>query len=299
MASVGNDILSTDINALQTKASEVLGPGSGTYGYGQSLNSSPVSSGQQIAKSDFDAIRFDIVNILVHQTGSTPSAALAQNNIPVRAGAGDPINNYDSLLITARSNRFNVEASQQTLSAIATKTYSSAWSTSAEAVLTLTFSTATQARYFFNSGGKIRMRAERTGGTSSQQNNAWTNLLDSVGDQTFGADNDSPIGFYELTNSYETFYTLSASTPYSANNYTLSAKCNVANNSTGTATTVDIKIALNDTYVDAGPPAPGDSVDGNLEFVTEELKASGILQPTLASWVMASPTYSMSNITAT
>jgi len=299
MASVGNDILSTDINALQTKASEVLGPGSGTYGYGQSLNSSPISSGQQIAKSDFDAIRFDIVNILVHQTGSTPSAALAQNNIPIRAGAGDPINNYDSLLTTARSNRFDIDSTQQTLSSITTKTYSGTWSTTAEAVLTVTFSTATQARYFFNSGGKIRFSASRTGGTSSQQNNAWTNLLDSVGDQTFGAKNSTPIGFYELTNTYETFYTLSASTPYSANNFTLSAKCNVASNSAGTATTVDIKIALNDTYADAGPPAPGDSVDGNLEITAEELKASGILQPTLASWVMTSPSYSMSNITAT
>ena len=299
MASVGNDILSTDINSLQTKTAEVLGPGSGTYGYGQTLNSSPVSFGQQIAKSDFDAIRFDIVNILVHQTGSTPSTALAQNNIPVRAGAGDPINNYDSLLTTARSNRFDAESSQQILTSIDSKTYSSAWTTSAESVLTLTFSTATQARYFFNSGGKIRVSASRTGGTSSQQNNAWTNILDSVGDQTFGAKNSSPIGFFELTNSYEIFYTLAASTPYSANNFTLSAKCNVASNSAGTATTVDIKIALNDTYVDAGPPSPGDSVDGNLEIVTEELKASGILQPTLAPWVMASPTYSMSNITAT
>lgn len=299
MATTGSDILSTDINTLQNNTVEVLGNGSGSYGYGQNTESSPILSGQTILKDHFDRIRFDLTSIFVHQTGVVPSAQLALTTTPIKAGAGDPINQYASLANTARNNRFDVAPSQLTITSIGTKTYTGSWGTQAEAIINLSFATADEARFFFNTGSKVRVTASRTGGTVTSQNNAWTNILDNAGEIVFGANTSPTVNYYTLTNSYQTFYLLSTSTPYSANNINLAAKCNVANNATGTATSVDIRIRLSDDYVDLGPPAPGDVVDGTLEIVAEELKASGVLQPSLDPFTVTSPTFTFSNITAT
>jgi len=299
MASVGSDILSTDLNTLRNTVAEVLGTGVASYGYGQSVESYTVLSGQVAAKSDFDAIRYDLVSIYIHQTNENPTLTFAQTNLPIRAGAGDPINQYASLANTVRNNRFDVAPGQLTISTIGTKTYTSSWSTAAEATLAVNFSTADEARYFFNTGSKIRFTTSRTGGTASSQNNAWTNILDNAGAQVFGAGTDPIINFYTLTNSYQTYYSLSTSTPYSANNYILEARCNVANNATGTATQLEIRVRLSDNYVDPGAPPPGDLVDGTITITAEEVKATGILKPSDDPFTIAAPTYTFSSITAT
>ena len=67
MVTTGTQILSTDLNSLRNKISDVMGTGVGTFGYGQSVNSSTVIAGQTVLKSHFDAIRFDIVNAYFHQ----------------------------------------------------------------------------------------------------------------------------------------------------------------------------------------------------------------------------------------
>lgn len=296
MATTGSDIKSTDLNTLRNNTVEVLGPGSGTYGYGQTFESYEVTPGQTARKADFDAIRFDLVSIYQHQKGVTPTLPIALTTDPVRAGAADPINSYQTVANDLRISRFDI--ANFTTTAKDSETYSGSWNTLAEAVLTVTFSTATEARYFFNAGSKIRITTSRSGGTSSPQNNAWTNILDNAGNQNFGAATDPVINYYTLTNSYQDFYVLSTSTPYSANNYQLSAKTDVADNATGTATQLDIRIRLNDSYVDLGPPAPGDLVDGTLTINIEELKTNALLQPSGSPYTIVSPTYSLSSISA-
>jgi hypothetical protein len=185
-------------------------------------------------------------------------------------------------LETAIINRFNIGPGRSIVSAINTRTFTSNWSTQAQCTLTATFSNADQARHFFNSGGKIRILSSRTGGAPTQQNNAWTNILSSVGLKEFGANTNPIVNFYTLTNVYQTFHQNSLSTPYSANNYRLEARCNVSNNSNGTATVVEIRVSLNDLYVDpASPPhtpstvLPIDSIDGTLSIVYVETKQEG------------------------
>jgi hypothetical protein len=197
----------------------------------------------------------------------------------------------------AIANRFNIAGNQSVIAAKGNVTYSSSWSTQAQTVVTVTFSTATEARYFFNSGGKIRAVSQITGGSATPQVNAWKNFLASAGTVSFGADTGPSVNFYTLTNSYQIFYTNSLSTPYSANSYRLEASCNVSDNSSGTATQISIRITLLDSYVDLGLPAPGDSVDGTLTISVQELKASGQLQPS-GTFTVTSPTYSLSAISA-
>ena len=293
------DIRASDVNAIRQKIVDTLGAGSGSFGYGQTIYSSSVSSGQKIEKSQWDAIRYDIVNVFVHQTGNVPSVVNVVSNDVIRDDPGYALHNYNYYADIGQNNRFDIATGQFGISAIDTKTTSSTWNTNASAELTLTFSNATEGRHFFNSGGAIRISSTLTGGTSSQAN-AWTNLLDAVGEQDFVGDIVAANGYYTLTNSYQTYFSRAASTPYSANLYQLKAKCNVADNSAGTATSVDIKIELSDSYVDLGAPAPGDLVDGTLTIVAEELKATGTLQPTGDPFTVAGPnSYSMSAISLT
>jgi hypothetical protein len=251
----------------------------------------------QITKLQWDLLRFDITSIKVHQDGVLPPIVTVNRGEAIGFNAASPNTNYDTLVESAIANRFAVATNQSVITLKDTETYSSAWSSSASTTLTATFSTADQARYFFNSGGKFRITAQLIGGSSTSQVNAWTNFLNSVGTQSFGAATGGLANYYTLTNSYQTTYQSSLSTPYSSNNYRLEARCNVANNSAGTATVVEIRIVLTDGYIDPGAPAPGDSVDGTLTITVEELKASGSLVPT-GTFTITSPTYSLSSIAA-
>lgn len=297
----GSKIEDLDFNTIQDKAQSLLGTGAGTRGYGQTVLSSDVFQGNTITKAQWDALRYDIINIRFHQDGVLPAIITLDEKAVIGYGASAPNTNYDTLLETAIANRFQIAGSQATTSTKGTATTSTAWSSSATCTITVTFATAAEARYFFNSGGKVRITPSLTGGSATAQVGAWTNFLSGVSTKSFGADTDPITNYYTLTNSFQTYYQGSLTTPYSANNFKLEARTNVADNSTGTATTLYLKVTLTDTYTDPGPepsPAPGDSVDGTLSFVVSELKASGDLQPS-GSFSVTSPTYSLSSISLT
>jgi len=296
------NIFASDLNTIRTKIADVLGPGANTFGYGQTVYSSAVTSGQLIEKTNWDAVRFDIVNAYIHQTGNTPSTIIVSTADTINDDASGAYQNYDYYADVLRNNRFDVATGQYTISAIDSKSTTATWNTTASSELTITFGSSAEARYFFNSGGAIRVSSSLTGGTTAQAN-AWTNLLLSAGDQDFVGDLIASNGFYTLTNSYQSYYSIAASTPYSANTYRLRAKCDVADNSAGTATIVYIQAELVDSYVDPGPGGPpytGDLVDGTLVITAQELRATGTLQPTGDPFTVNPPdSYSMSTISVT
>jgi len=78
MSGQGQPILAADYNQIQTIANSVLGVGSGQYGYGQAVSSTPVVPGQPFRLSDWVNLRNDLLKIGTHQTGSnTESSNLA------------------------------------------------------------------------------------------------------------------------------------------------------------------------------------------------------------------------------
>jgi hypothetical protein len=290
----GTNILAAQYVTIQDKAQSLIGTGSGTRGYGQTVQSSDVFTGNTITKAQWDLIKFDIINIKLHQDGVLPGVVTVNVGDPINFGASAPNTNYNTILEQAIANRFQIASSQSVVNSAASRTYTTSWSTSLTATLTCTFSTADQARYFFNSGGKVRFTSTLSGGSSTPQINAWVNLLASVGTQSFGADTGI-VNYYNLTNSFQTYYQSSLSSPYSANNYRLEARTNVSNNSSGTATQLFLRVTLSDSYVDPGAPAPGDLVNGTLTIAASELKASGLLQPS-GTFAITSPSYSLSII---
>lgn len=296
MAGVGEIIAATDYNTIRSKIALVMSTGAGTYGYGQTINSSEVAVDERVTKLQWDNLRYDIVNAIIHQTGTTPTITTVSTTDPIRYGASHPNYQYNTLAEQAKTFRFDIGSGQFSVVTGASTNYTSAWSSSLNTEATVTFGTVDSARFFFNSGGKIRFVAARTGGSATNQNSAWTNLLTAAGSVDFGG-NSPTVNFYTLTNSYQTFYTSSSSSPYSANSYALQAKCNVADNSGGTANIVYFRIVLTDNYTDPGtPPAPDDSVDGTLSLTIYELKAAGPTLPT-GSFSITSPSYSLSAFT--
>jgi hypothetical protein len=172
--------------------------------------------------------------------------------------------------------------------------------------VTVTFTTAAKARAFFNSGGEIRFTSTRTGGTTvgsiASQNNAWTTLLTSIGTVGFGGQkpnsglepNDG-LNYYRLSNVLQPWINISASTPYSANTFKISAKTvGVVDNSSGTATSLEFLVEWVDGHLGGTNP---DGVDGTLNLAVASLESSGVLQPSGAgTFAVESPTITTTNL---
>lgn len=279
-----------------------MSDGAGNTGYGQTTFSSAVATGNTITKAQWDALRYDIYNALYHQTGSVPSIVQVAAGDVVRFGASNPNTQYSTLADTATTNRFDIGTGQFLTEVKGSVTRTDSWYSSVSSTVVVTFSTQYHCNHFFNSGGKVRFASSRTGGASVAQNTAWSNLLATAGTQLFSA--TSTLNLYNLTSSPQTFYTVSSSSPYSANTYRIQASCNVANNAGGTANILTFNVSWIDNYVDPGPSTPenlppGDLVDGTLSLYVDQIRAYGNLQPSGIFTIAGPSGYTVSAISGT
>jgi hypothetical protein len=325
-----NDIITqAEYNNIRNKVISVLGTGSGTSGYGQPLNSSAVSEGTRVTINEYANLRFDIINAWVHQVGSAPSAVAVSVGNTVRFSAIDaPITTYDALADTLIANKFNVGAGQSAVavppssprSRTWTGTGGDIWNASISCTIDVQWPNANAARFFFNSGGQIRITSSRSGGSSTTQNTQWTSILSSAGTQSF-AGNSPATNWYTLTNGFQQYYTLSGSSPYGGNSYNLLARVtDTANNSGGAAASSQFLVQFVDNYVDPGivpgsvafpqgtpsgagtagggvqtaTPAdfpPDDAVDGTFSIAVSLVYATGVLVPgSLGNFTVTQPT---------
>lgn len=288
----GSKINASEYNAIRTKVEQVLGAGGTspitgladpTFGYGQTLESVPVivsdsvePSGLNIVKrSQWLALRNDIVKIKLHQDGVEPPIADVPVDGIIRYGTSFPNTNFDFIVTQSAQplNKFKISEFSSIKTQEASTNTSVSWSNLAECELVVSFSNADDARYFFNSGGKIVLSSSRSGGSATAQNNAWTSLLTSVGFVSFSA-TSSNKNFYNLTSTYETFFEQVASGDYSSNRFIIFAKCDVPDNSAGTATEVYLRIQWRDLYTDANASPPPDQVNGALSLIVEEFRSA-------------------------
>jgi hypothetical protein len=334
-------ILVTDYNNIRNKVVGVLGTGSGSSGYGQVVSSSAVSLSSRVTVNEYAALRNDIINAYRHIFGVTPTLnqpvegntvrfipigtittefgiaefGESEFNLETLADADSPFPQYDFIADDIIANRFTVDSSQVITESKGSNSRSTwdggFWNNRLSCTITVTFTSANNARFFFNSGGQIRFVSSRTGGTTTrQQNISWSNLLNSAGTRSFGAQipttGFSPMNgqnFYRLTNAYQVWYTVTASSPYANNVYRIQARSNVVNNSSGTATQIEFLVEWIDGYVDPGPPSlkssfpPGDEVDGTITISVSTLEAFGVLVPvTAGNFSVESPTVSIGAI---
>lgn len=299
---VGKKIEAIDYNEIRNKIIAVLGaggtnPNTGSadpsFGYGQTLQSSAVAIGNTVSKAQWDLLRWDLFNTRFHQTATVPSIQTVTSNSKIQA----TVLNYETFADAAITNRLtaagaNLAPEGGTTSTGATRSQSISWTNTVSCTVTVNFSNATTARYFFNTGGKIRFSSSFVKSLTNLQNISWESLLSASGTREFGGST-----FYSLTSSYSTWYTTSSSFPYGANIYRLQALVNVPNNSNGTASQITFRAQWVDGYTDPGPPAPGDLVQGTLSLTASQLRAVGTLQPTAASFAVTGPSsYGISTI---
>jgi hypothetical protein len=328
---VGDLILAKDYNDIRNKIIAVLGVGSGNQGYGQRIQSAEVATTNRVTKAQWDLLRFDIYNVLVHQTGTVPSVVTAILDDVIKYGLANPNNQYDNLSNTAVTNRFNVGAGQfgETLS-VATTTRTTAWNTSitarvtvsfaggytvyvddpvTKAIITRTATAAEHARHFFNAGGRINIRSSRSGGAATAQNSSWSSILSSAGTRSFGGQlptagfgSANGSNFHRIDTTARQYYTTTGSSPYATNRYSLLASRNTD------YSIVYLDVKLDDPYVDPPvgiPPAstadvgPEDVVDGTLTSIVDIIFPTGQLQPAPATgnFTLPLPTISFGSFT--
>ena len=295
-----NDLVRVpDFNDIRNVAVAVMSNGSATQGYGQTIFSNGEVVGDLVDKANWDNLRYDIINAIVHQTGSVPTIVVPSVNDLLMYDANQPNFQYLTLANQANTNRFDLGAGQYATESGKTKTGVVSFSTSVSSSVTISFATADQARYFFNSGGKIRFTSSFASSLGTNQSTTWGTTLTalSASPPTFGG-NSPAVNFYSLTSSDQTWYSQGVSGTYSSNRWTLTARCNVGNNSSGTATSVTFTALWQDNYVDPGPPAPGDLVQGSMTLSVSHIRAVGALYPDLIANSFSAPTPTYTEISA-
>lgn len=271
-----------DYNDIRTTITNVMGTGSATLGYGQTLQSSTVAVGEYVTKPQWDNLRYDIVNAIVHQTGSVPAMYEPAVGELLKYSSTLPNFQYNTLANQANTNRFDIGSGQYAVEPKATRTSAVSFSSVLSSTITVTFSSANEARYFFNSGGKIRFSSQFVDSLGTSQSSSWATILTNLGTISFGG-NTPAVNFYSLTNSPQTFYEQGVAGSYSMNTWRLQAFSNVANNSLGTATTLTFYSYWVDSYTDPGLPPPGDLVQGSMTLNVSQLRATGALYPSLVA----------------
>ena len=168
----GSIIDDADYNNFAGLVDTVWGVGADDNGYGQTNTVGTVAAGATVTATQWATLLTRISSAASH-SGSTISAISNPT-------AGSTISAYAALQTNIDAIGNN-NAAASGADASATTTTTSAWTASATTTKTVTFASANQMRYFFNSGGMIRIGFARSGGTASDQNTSWTTLLTAAG----------------------------------------------------------------------------------------------------------------------
>lgn len=276
----GNTIDDTDYATnLYTAINNLLGKTS--TGYGQNLTLSSVNPGDKITAAQFVDAYTDILKIARHQGTHTDAAITSIPTITsgTKITAADVKKYQDAVTYLADvSRRFIVVFPEYSLSTITTSSRTTAWGSSSNTQVghefTISFNNANDLRYFFNAGGEIRFTASRTGtGGQATQDTLWTNLLSSFGTVRFNhttaigsAGSNLGIGGLDLTTTFQPIFTISPTSSYTSNDYTIRARTNSG------YTAIDFQILFND---DTKNKSTFDSVGGTLTSTVVSLRPTG------------------------
>lgn len=197
--SAGVTIHADDYNRLQEKVQSLLGAGGGIYGidygYGQTVHSSQVQSGSMVTAEQLNNLRIDILKLWQHQTIAVFPVNSVDLNDVVQAGSATEsladgenktYNDYTFAVNQVDTNRLQVNASAMTLVASAATYSFSNWNNFKTHDITITFDDSSHRRFFFNTGGQIRISANLAGSwATGSKPGVWQNLLSSVGTYVF------------------------------------------------------------------------------------------------------------------
>lgn len=291
------EITAARINNLQSSISLILGTGAGQNGYGQIVTSTPVNNtGDVVAAADINAIYADILKTRIHQTG-TSNIGIAQviqnlNTVAENTSAFvddngvttfDPdgfmkgIIDFETLMTQVQTDKALMHPSQAALEPGISSARSSTWNGLIYHEAIITFSSANARRFFFNTGGEIRISANNTG-ASGAKGIDWGLLCSQAGTIKFAANTTTSttgggtsIGNYNLTSAFQDVYQKIGSGTntgiYAGNIYTVKVRSDID-------TRVIFRIEFNDV---AFVGNVDNDVDGRLESTIQHYRANGVV----------------------
>lgn len=199
-------------------------------------------------------------------------------------------------------HRFTMNTLDTSFQVIDTATRAS-WRSTKVYDASIQFTTENEAKRFFNTGGQLRFNISITGGVTLL-NAAWKTLLTNGGtnvndystagfvidfrgcklgpNSTSYIDGDTSLGYYTLTNTFQTAHSVNRGGAYGTGSLIFEART-----STVGGWTVDVRITLVETY------NPGDpTVDGNTTIALQVRRPVGAISgdPTINSPAILTPT---------
>jgi hypothetical protein len=281
MAGQGTPIRASDYNSIQSTISNVLGTGSGSTGYGQTVTSGQVSVGGKIVASDWVLLRNDLLSARQHQTGANESGQLTPITTTTLVRETDRAAFYNFAQLVLANQNVTPPSGQATLSTFNSSVRSTAWNGTITHTVTLQFPNYNAARYYFNAGGAVQFSASNSNFPSDGsyvKSNDWATMLTNMGTISMNLNSTTTsgsgsaagsIGFYQLNTGYQTLFTKSTASPtYSPNQYDIRAKVD------GTGAIITFIMEFQDLSAPGGYGVD-ESVEGTLTSTVQGYYASG------------------------
>ena len=198
MASQGSKIYGSDYNGIQSTIATVLG----TY-YGQTVNSVQIASPTttKIRATQWQALYQDILTCYDHQNAS--SGSLTWPTTSTKVSYLD-FSAYQTMTNGCSTNYKQFSSTYYSAQTLASSSKSPGWgynsiNETAYHAVSCTWPDTTQAGYFFNLGGELRITASMSGGqigTAGTKDYSWASMLSHMGTVKLGGD-----GTTQTTNS--------------------------------------------------------------------------------------------------
>ncbi len=219
----GDNITAAQFNGLQSRINQVLGVGSGDFGYGQAVSSSQVLSitdpdipdGDSVTAAQFNNLRSDMRKAFIHQNGTEiPVNPFNVGDIIGANASGTDVNSDTGAIINPdatkgfndlldvmsdlETNRFNIHPEEAEVQVRAADERTTDWNNTKTSECTVSFSNANARRHFFNAGGQIRISGsndmDTSTGDSEARDEGWNNLLDNPGEIHFDHNSTTVTG---------------------------------------------------------------------------------------------------------
>lgn len=273
----GGLIEATDYNGFVASVNAIWGTGTGDAGYGQATTLSTIAAADTVTASQWSTLIARLNSMSRHQTGS--ATALTS---PTSGTVISYLSTLSSTISTLTTNRLTFNA--QGTATVTTVSNTTNWQTTSIKEISLTWANASAMRYFFNAGGEIVFTGKNSVLTGNTKSTDWDALLAACGDVRVRAQvsakvggsgtpsvNNTNLGFYDLTTSYQKIieqYSTTATGGYNLNFATFEAKLN---GSPGASTVMTVKMTLTDAAADQPDLLGGtipDVVQGNVIVTT-------------------------------
>ena len=264
----------------------LIGVGYGDRGYGQTSTTLPaVTAGQIITAATWNNLLNSMGTSNTHQgSGLTLQPTVAPGGRIIAQDGNNGTVSISTLINTLDSNRLSANVTEMTVSSVLTSSTSTPWGGIIEHVFTVNFGTEDAARYFFNSGGQIRLSGSNVGG-STPDAASWAALLSQMGTIKFGATTTTytgsggtvaSIGYYGMTGSnQQLFIHYGSGTHYAGNYYAIQAyRGNYSGANGGNGSLLTFTATFNNT---SGYYYHGSTVNGTTTSYVDQYKVTGVL----------------------